>query len=89
MHEHGVPTAWQPVEARVEWRAERHGRERPVAVLWAGERFRVAAILDLWTEGPVDAGAPHIRVVVMRDETGQLWRVRDRAAGVTEVERGR
>jgi hypothetical protein len=80
-----TPPAWQPVDARVLWRAERHGDERPEDVLYGGELFHVVRVLDTSVETGVAAGSPLARVLVVLDQIGQVWRVLA-VAGAVEVE---
>ena len=77
--------AWLPFIATVEWRAEGRGRGRPAALLLGIERVPVA-VLDAWVEGPAVAGQPVIRVFVLEDAAGRLFRVRDDAFRPARVE---
>jgi hypothetical protein len=85
MPSRSIVHAWHPVVAQVEWRAERHGEERPAAVVWGGERFAVVAVVEAWVEGTATAGAGLKRAFVVEDHVGQLWRIRVGGTG-PEVE---
>jgi hypothetical protein len=73
------------VVAQVEWRAERRGVERPLALRWGGERLEIV-VHDEWVEGPAQAGAPVVRVFVVLDERGRELRIRAGSDGRVTIE---
>lgn len=80
-----MPAPWLPLVARVEWRSEREGRQRPQAVLVGGERRPVEEERH-WVEGPAVAGAPLETVWIVADEAGRRYRLRSREGGETRID---
>jgi len=76
---------WLAVVAQVEWRAERRGVERPIALRWGGERLELV-VHDEWVEGPTTAGEPIVRVFIALDERGRELRIRASSDGRITVE---
>jgi hypothetical protein len=76
---------WLAVVAHVEWRAERHGVERPIALRWGGELLELV-VHDEWVEGPAAAGEPVVRVFIVLDERGRELRIRAGSDGRITVE---
>ncbi len=66
---------WLPFLARVEWRAEGRGAERPGALLIGGRRVPVV-VEGSWAEGGARGGDPVRHVFLVRDvEEGRFFRV--------------
>jgi hypothetical protein len=78
-------TRWLPLVARVEWRAERRGLERPAALMIGTER-RLLEIERSWHEGPRDAGGPVVTFFEVRDSEGRRLRISRSSDGATLVE---
>ncbi len=76
---------WVAMVARVEWRSERRGRDRPVALLMGSERLELT-LEDAWVEGPSHAGAALGFVFVARDTRERLLRITARSGSPDRVE---
>jgi hypothetical protein len=73
-----------PVDARVEWRSERHHAETPIALMIDDDRHEVE-VIERWVEGPADAGGPVVRCFVVRGANGRSYVVRLDSAGSVTV----
>ena len=76
---------WLAMIARVEWRSERRGRERLVALLAGSERLELT-LEDAWVEGPMRAGAALGFIFVARDTRERLVRITARSGSPDRVE---
>ena len=76
---------WVAMIARVEWRSEHRGRERPVALRVGAERLELS-VEDAWVEGPASAGAALSFVFVARDARGRRVRITARSGSHDRVE---
>jgi hypothetical protein len=82
-----IQVRWLPCIATVEWHSGTRGLEFPLAIVQAHERVPVDVEAS-WVEGPAIAGEPARRIFVVRDASGERWRVTADEKAVLLVERG-